>query len=177
MYSKTFLISRTRKLIKKDQIVRDSIGFREAKFIGILFTADTLEKFEKIKELVKDMEDLGKSVDVLSYLPKGKSNYEFLFNIFTSQDLSFFGKFTNKDVTNFANKKFDYLLCLDTNLSPIIENVMAMSQAHCRMGCHSENSDQLFEFMIRQDNTKSVVDLIRDLGRYLKNLTKESAYV
>ena len=91
--------------------------------------------------------------------------------------LTFFGKFTNPEVTNFAKTKFDYLLCLDTNLSSVMKNIIAMSQSHCRMGCHSEKNAQLFEFMISQDESKSSIDLINDLARYLKNLTKESAYV
>lgn len=177
MYSKTFLNYRTKKAIRKDQLKRDSIGFNEARYFGILFTADSEEKFTRIKSLVKDLEDLGKNIEVISYLPKGKTNFEFLFNIFTSQDISFFGKFTNDDVNKFIQKKFDYLLCLDVRLHPVIENIIAMSQAHCRVGRYDEIHKDMFEFMISQDESKTYIHLIDEISRYLKTLTKESAYV
>jgi len=177
MYSTTFLNLRTRKAIKRDKLKRDSIGFNDARFFGIIFTADSHDKFERIKMLVKDLESLGKNVDVISYLPKGKNNFEFLFNIFTAQDISFFGKFVNEDVSKFIQKKFDYLLCLDAKILPVIENVLALSQAHCRMGRYNELHKPLFEFMISQDDSKNSIHLIDEISRYLKNINKESAYV
>jgi hypothetical protein len=135
------------------------------------------EKFSKIKMLQKDFEQLGKQVEVLSFLPKGATNYEFLFNIFTLQDISFTGKFRNEDVNKFAATRFDYLLVFDSSLSPIMRNIVARSNAHCRMGCYFEDSEKLFEFMISQNEQRNSLHLINEITKYLKGLNKESAYV
>lgn len=176
MYSKALLRFRTNRLLKRNTINRDSIGFSQAKLIGILFTMESEEKFKNVKLLQKDLEELGKKVEVLTYLPKGATNYEFLYKVFSKQDLTFTGKFNNDDALRFADAKFDYLLVLDGTLSPIMKNLIAMSQAHCRMGCYSEDSERFFEFMISQEDPGDSIHLIREITKYLKGLSKESAY-
>ena len=177
MYSKTLLNFRTSRLLKRNDLQRDSIGFSQSKLIGILFTMEGEEKFKLVKMLQKDLEELGKKVEVLSHLPKGATNYEFLYKIFNKQDVSFTGKFKNDDVLRFAGAKFDYLLVLDSTLSPLIQNIIAMSQAHCRMGSHSDESEKFFEFMVAQKEKQNSIQLIQEISKYLKGLTKESSYV
>lgn len=110
----------------------------------------------------------GKKVTVLEYLPKQKDNYEFLFDFFTSKDLSFWGKVKSPDADRFIETPFDYLYCIDNDSNPLILHVLARSKARCRIGKFAKPFDPYFELMIEQNG--SVKNLIDSMYKYTKQL-------
>ncbi|MGK7391558.1 MAG: DUF1493 family protein [Candidatus Cyclobacteriaceae bacterium M2_1C_046] len=169
MIGNKLLTYRTKKLALKKPRRNCSISYSDAKRTGIIFTVDDLEKHEMIKSFIKKLKKDEKNVEVLCYLPKGKENYEFVFNYFTEKDVTFFGKFNNSDVIRFAASNFDYLFCLDCNPNPMIESVLALSKSNCRIGCYHPEKDRFYELMI-QPKDKSTETLINDIYRYTKIL-------
>ena len=136
--------------------------------MGIIFSVEDRQKHDDIKEFIKRLEQDGKQVKVLEFLPKRKENYEFLFDFFTTQDLNFWGKVDKPEATNFSQTAFDYLFYIDTEHNPLILNLLAQSKAHCRVGKFQEGNERFFEFMIETNGTTS--GLINNMYQYTKQL-------
>ncbi|MBL6448947.1 hypothetical protein JMN32_21735 [Fulvivirga sp. 29W222] len=171
MLSKKIISYKTKALVKKSKVARNNISYEQAKSIGIIFTIDDLAKHETIKQLVSKLEKDGKKVQVLAFLPKGKENFEFLFDFFTDKDVSIWGKFTSEQVHNFVEKPFDYLFYLDNKSNPLMTNILAMSKAKCRVGKFNEVNNQLCELMIQPQNGSSIQHLADEMYRYTKILS------
>ena len=170
MFGKKFLSMRTKTTLKKNKIIRASTSFNDAKTIGIIFSADDKFKFDCIKQFKKDLENEGKMVVVLSYLGKGKENHEFLFDFFTARDISFWGRFTSTLVKNFIAQPFDFLFAVDIKSNIYTDNILACSQAKCRVGPFRENKSQFFELMININDSKPISALINDMYHFTKRL-------
>lgn len=162
------LTLRTKSYIKKSQTPRATTPYKNVQTVGVLFTVEDKKKHDEVKELVHRFEKDGKRVQVFTFLPKNKDNYEFLFDFFTEKDISFWGKITSGNAEKFYNTSFDFLYYLDIHPNPVLLNIMARSKAKCRIGRYWENGRSYFELMIDTvGNTKS---LIEGLYRYSTQL-------
>jgi hypothetical protein len=152
---------KTRLVARSNKALRTSLPYRQAIQIGLIFTAEDKQKHEEIKELVKRLEHEGKQVKVLSFLPKNKENYDFMFDFFSEADLSFWGNITNETANRFANVPFDFLFYLDTSPNPHILNIIARSQSKCRVGLYAPDLVPYFELMVEIKNgTRTLIDAI-----------------
>ena len=164
-----FLKFRTNQLIKSNKVSRDSVPYKVAQQIGIIFSVEDKVKHETVKDLIKRFEQDGKKVQVIEYLPPDKQNYEFKFNFFTEKDLSFWGNITSNDALKFADIPFDYLFYLDTIPNPLILHLLAMSQARCRVGRSWDDGHSYFEFMVESmDNVQGMVETMYKYTTQLK---------
>jgi hypothetical protein len=159
---------RTNSALKKKGAIRASIPYKHAKSVGVIFSVEDKQKHDHIKEFVRHLEQDGKKVDVLEFLPKKKENYEFLYDFFTIEDLSFWGKITSEKAIKFCNTPFDYLFYIDTEHNPLLLDVLARCKAACRVGKSDGMESEFFEFMI-QDGS-SVKSLIDNIYKYTRSL-------
>ncbi|MBL3655941.1 DUF6913 domain-containing protein [Fulvivirga sediminis] len=169
MLNKKILGYRTSSILKNNKAKRLSTNYKDAGSIGIIYTSEDWGKHHIVKEFKKSLEDDGKEVKVLTLLPKGLENFEFLFDFFTTKDISFWGNFTAEQVHKFVNATFDYLFYLDTKSNLLIKNILALSKARCRVGKYEETDSQFFELMIntRSDSTS---ELVNEMYKYTKIL-------
>lgn len=159
---------RTRKALQKNQTLRASLPYQQAHTIGILFTVEDKQKHADIKEFIHQLEQDGKKVQVLEFLPLKKENYEFRFDFFTIKDLSFWGKINSAHAQKFLETPFDYLFYLDKEANPLPLYLLAASKAKCRIGRFVENEEHFFELMIGQNGTTK--GLIDSMYKYTKQL-------
>ncbi|MBY0435136.1 MAG: hypothetical protein K2U26_13595 [Cyclobacteriaceae bacterium] len=164
----TFLKWRTQSALRKNNSLRASTPYKKSNSVGIIFSVEDRQKHDDIKEFVKHLEQDGKQVKVLEFLPKKKENYEFLFDFFTVQDLTFWGKIENSHAGNFSELPFDYLFYVDNEHNPLVLDLLARSKAHCRVGKRQEGNEAYFEFMI--DHNGTVKGLIENMYKYTKQL-------
>ncbi|MGD1959954.1 MAG: hypothetical protein ACFB2Y_13930 [Fulvivirga sp.] len=170
MLNKKFLSFKTRSYLKNNNITRANTAYSSAKTIGILFSVEDLKKHEQIKHLIKNLEKDGKQVSVLAYLPKGTQNFEFKFDFFTIDELTFWGKFESQAIQNFVNQSFDYLFYIDTESNALIRNILAMSKSKCRIGNYDEENAKFCEMMV-QGKDKTIESLIKEMYKYTQLLT------
>jgi hypothetical protein len=168
MFKLNFLRLRTNSLLKRNKSIRASIPYAQSKSIGVIFTVEDRKKHEEIKEFVKHLEQDGKMVRVLEFLPKEKENYDFLYSFFTLKHLNFWGNITSSEAIQFADQPFDYLFHLDTASTPLFEHLLARTKAHCRIGKFRENEDAFYELMI--DCKGSFKELLDSIYKYTKEL-------
>ncbi len=164
-----FLNLRTANTLKKNKTARATIPFASARNIGVIFTVEDKQKHELVKAFVHRLEKEGKKVTVMSFLPKGKDNYEFLFDFFSIDDISLWGKIENPAVDKFCKTVFDYLYYIDLQPNPILLNLLARSKASCRIGKHWTEGHPYFELMIEaQPNIRSLTDGFYQYSAQLK---------
>ncbi|MEM8568956.1 MAG: hypothetical protein AAGF85_21030 [Bacteroidota bacterium] len=107
MLNKKFLALKTRSYLKKNNTRRANLAYNSAQTRGIIFTVEDVKKHELIKKFIKNLEEDGKKVSVLTYLPKGMENFEFKFDFFSINEFNFWGKSESQVIRNFANQSFD----------------------------------------------------------------------
>ena len=159
-----FLNIRTNNQLKKNKSLRSSIPYKQALTVGVLFTVEDKKKHDDIKEFIHKLEQDGKKVQVLEYLPVKKDNYEFMFDFFTINDISFWGKIESEKTLKFSDTPFDYLFCLDTERNPMVLYLLARSKAKCRVGRFQDQEKSFFELMI--DSTGGTKNLIDSIYKY-----------
>ena len=150
---------RTKSYLKHNKVLRSNLPYKKAALVGIIFSVEDKQKHDDIKEFMKKLEHDGKQVKVMSFLPKQKDNYEFLFDFFTDKDLSFWGHITSNSAAYFADTPFDFLYYLDTTPNPFILNLIARCKAKCRVGKFWEMGEPYFEMMIEsKGGTRNLID-------------------
>jgi hypothetical protein len=150
---------KTNSYLKHNTALRASLPYKQAASIGVIFTVEDKAKHDEVKDFVKKLEHDGKQVKVLSYLPKNKDNYEFMYDFFTEKDVTFWGNISSESVNRFVEMPFDFLFYIDVNANPLILNILARSKAKCRVGKFWENGKRYFEFMIEVKNgTRTLID-------------------
>lgn len=170
MLNKKLLSLKTRSYQKKNDVQRANMAYDSARNVGILFSTEDLKKHEQIKQFIKNLEQDGKKVSVLTYLAKGMQNFEFKFDFFTINELSFWGKFESKHILNFAAQPFDYLFYIDLESNVLIRNILAMSKAKCRVGNYDQENEGFCEMMV-QGKEKTTESLIKEMYKYTQLLT------
>ncbi len=159
MMKLNFLKFRTNLILKNSKTLRSNVAYTNAQKIGIIFTVEDKAKHETVKELIKKFEHDGKQVQVIEFLPDKKENYEFRFDFFTDNDLSFWGNITSSEALKFAATPFDFLYYLDIDANPLILHILALSKAKCRVGRSWDDGRSYFEFMVESvANFKMMVD-------------------
>ncbi len=164
----TFLNIRTNSHLKRNKTIRTNLPYKQALTVGIIFTVEDKQKHDVVKELVKKLEHDGKKVQVMEFLPKKKDNYEFMFDFFTEDDLTFWGNITSAQALKFADTPFDFLIYLDTVSNPLILHLLARSKSPCRIGKAWPASQPFFELMI--ESTSSTRSLMENIYTYTTQL-------
>jgi len=169
MFKMNFLRWRTDSALKNNKSLRASLPYNQAKNIGIIFSVEDKQKHSDVKEFIGHLETDGKQVKVLEFLPKMKENYDFLFDFFTIEDLSFWGSINSELAERFSETPFDYLFYIDNQSNPLVLNLLARSKARCRVGKFAEEESHFYELMIESQGTvKGLIDNMYKYTRLLK---------
>jgi hypothetical protein len=168
MLKMNFLKMRTCAALKKNGNPRKSTPYKKAASVGIIFSVEDKQKHDDIKEFIRQLEQDGKKVNVLEFLPRKKENFEFLFDFFTIDELSFWGKITSSHAIKFMAMPFDYLFYIDQEANPLVLNLMAGSRALCRIGKFAPGESSFYELMIEHKGT--VKGLIENMYKYTRQI-------
>jgi len=168
---KRLLSWRTARIARRNQSPRVSTPYKDAMLIGIIFSVVDRPKHDAITKVEKEMAEAGKKVKVLSFLGKGKDNYDFKYDFFTENDVNIAGKINAKNVHEFAQTRFDYLFCVDIAPTGWMESVLAMSRAKCRVGPYTNgNLSGCYELMIKVKDDYNSAQLFEKMLYYVKKL-------
>ena len=159
---------RTGVQLKRNRTERVTIPYSRAKQIGIIWSVEDKVKHDTIKGLIKKFEQDGKQIQVIEFLPKKKDNYEFRFDFFTEEHVSFWGEINSTGALKFSNTEFDYLFYLDATPNPLILNLLARSKAKCRVGRSWAEGYPYFELMI--DSVSNIGTMCETMYKYATQL-------
>jgi hypothetical protein len=162
------LKARTDWELKKNKTPRSTVPYKQALNVGVIFTVEDKQKHEAVKDFVKKLEHDGKKVQVIEFLPKDRENYDFKYDFFSENDLSFWGKITAENAIRFSDAPFDYLFYIDINPNPFVLHLLARGKARCRVGRSWPDARPYFEFMIESFNSNQ--SLIEGMYKYTSQL-------
>jgi len=162
------LKARTEWALKKNKASRTTVPYRQALNVGVVFTVEDRQKHEAVKEFIKKLENDGKKVQVIEFLPADKENFEFKFDFFSEKDLSFWGQVTAENAIRFSEAPFDFLFYIDITPNPFIMYLLARGKARCRVGRSWTHARNYFEFMIESINSNQ--SLIESIYKYTSQL-------
>jgi len=147
MIFKKYIQHKNKQLRKLPSSGHINISYKKSTSLGMIFTHDSIDKISRAEQLSKLFLKDGKHVKIMAFKPVGQVNH-LPYDTFTLKDITFWGEYNRSNVNNFIKQEFDFLFCIDDEPDLIIENIMALSKARCRVGKYSESNQDLFELMI-----------------------------
>lgn len=159
----------TKRLIKTRRATRMHVGFRQAQHIGILYSAGNPQKQQVVRQLAKQLQKMGKQVTGLCYATIPMQQTANDFPTVTQHDLHYWGTITHPQAQAFVNTPFDYLFQVDLMGHPILNYLLAKSQAQCRIGYYDPTRTNLFEIMVmfeRKDDKEVMTALVEQMIHY-----------
>lgn len=166
---KFFFDWRSTQLLRKFRAPRQTLNYKEAKSVGILFITHNDNMHQAVNHFIKMLKQEGKKYTALTFFDRQSDNpYTFKYDFFTEKDIDFFGNIKSEPVTEFINTDFDYLYCLCTEPTDVFDPILASCKAKCRVGFFRENKVGLFEMMIQLKPEESVDKLIDQMVHYTK---------
>lgn len=170
LFKKLFIERNTKRAIKKSTVSRDNISFKKAQSIGIIYSWEGKRKAEIINEFAKEMDMSGKKVQILCYSRVDLKIVPVEVDFFSEKDFDNFGNLKSEKLKNFKNLRFDFLYHLDTLPNVYIENIMALSNARCRVSRADYTRKDLYDFMIQIRGNVGIEKLCHEILHYTKAL-------
>jgi len=160
------------KLLKQNTVKRQTVNYEQAERIGILVTLTDHEKQHTIDDFIAHFTADHKEVQILCYDRRRARNKIFGYLQFTNKDISAFGRFKAEHLIDFVNSRFDYLIHLDTESDEVLDKILTLSQAKCRIGCDIDNHHSFYELMFRADSLYDLCELIMRYVRLVSTSTE-----
>lgn len=140
-------------------------NINQAASIGILFNATEQVSFDIVKELVKNLSNKNKSIEVLGYVDTKQLIDHYLyrkgFDFFTRKQLNWYFKPESENVEGFIKKPFDLLLDLSLDNPYPLKYILTFSEAKFKAGRYSENCNYL-DLMIDITKEKEAMSALKN---------------
>ncbi|MEP3388692.1 MAG: hypothetical protein ABJO02_10920 [Reichenbachiella sp.] len=169
MIRKILLKIKTGLALKKNDAIRVSDAYKEAKKIGLLYSLDENRSEELVKDLIAKFESDQKQISAMTFVPVAAKLSDPGYAYFNEKDLNAKGNWSKETVSQFKNEPFDFLVSLDWNQNKYTQNILAGSKAKCRVGRYEEGKDQYFEMMINPNDDK-YASYLTQVYHYLTNV-------
>lgn len=169
MFRKFLLLFKTKIILKTNNAIRISKSYKQTQNIGIIFTYNGEKNRILINKFLNKIEQEGKKVQLLAYIPKIFKEETFDFPNFMIKDMDFLRDFNNSLLSQFEQNVFDYLINADIQSNIVIENVLANSKSKCRVGRYQKNKHDFYELMIDYKGNNHEQFLVQ-VYHYIKNI-------
>lgn len=158
--AKKFIEFQLPNLLRKSQVRRHTVNYQDAQRVGVLVTLQEYEKQHDIDAFVDRLVADHKEVEVLCYDKRRAHNKIFGYIQFTDRDISMFGSIRTEYVIDFMNRDFDYLFHLDTESDVILDKILILSRAKCRVGCDVPGHRDFYELMVKANSQQDLSEMI-----------------
>lgn len=160
------------KELKKVNRRKRVIGFDAAKKIGILYDCSQEAHYREVVNLVKRLEQQGKTVHALGFvrhkeMPQytmAQLNYSYCHR----SDFSLTFKLKSPQLQNFSRAGFDLLMDISPNDLFLMKFLAGLCDATYKAGPFSDEYVDIFDLMIQEKETAGIKELIEHMLHYLK---------
>ncbi len=161
----------TQRLVESRKTIRANVGFTNAQLLGILYSHDHPHKYEAVLRFTDKAKRLGKQVAGLCYVTEPAQASNSAFPAVTHRDVKVWGTISHPQAKHFVNTPFDYLYHAELVSNPVLDYLLAKSQAKCRVGYFDPARAGLFEMMVTFDK-KADSNEIDDLAAQMLHYTQ-----
>ena len=151
----------THFLAKKIKPLRSNVGFSKARTIGVLYSYGSPEKHEILQRFIRNLKNLDKQIGVLCYTVAKDRVHQGsnLLYSFDHEALTPLGRVHSDRIQKFIDTPFDYLFHIDLDSNPILDFIVAKSNAKCRIGYFDTGRKNLFEVMVKVNRVDTIEDI------------------
>ncbi len=146
-------------------------NLQDARKIGILYTVEDVNDYERVAEFVTALQEEQKEVKALGFVKNKNLIERFLpklsFDFFSKKDLTWFYKPIHTQVKDFIDKEFDLVIDLSLKDSFPIKYIAGLSNALCRVGKFSEENSDYYDLMIDVKPSMTTEDYFGNIRHYL----------
>ncbi len=149
-------------------------NFANAKSIAVIYPITTTDYQDFINQYIDYLRgDIGfKKIVSLGYyegaqLPNFIVNESFKYKYFTKKELDFSRFGNSKDVQEFLKEDFEILVDLSRDFVVPIKHIVASSDAGLKIGRHSAENEEFFDFMVEMNNSSPVSHFIKEVNTFL----------
>ncbi len=143
-----------------------------AQTVGILFAIDDRKTLDKVRSMLKKLQQNNIQTYALGYIPVSKPDDFYLsqkgFNFFSDNDLSFFLAPNNEAAIEFMSAEFDILIDLYSEPYFPTNYIIQKSNAKFKVGCTCESKP--FDLMIDVQNNTNADYYFEQVLHYLEML-------
>jgi len=143
--------------------------FSESERIGLIYSWEDSQKEKSVYAFAKSI-GIEKSITFLCFNPIKKFEPATDNPTFSKADFNLFGKIKSQAVLSFMEEPFDYLFHLDFDVNPLIRPLLAKSRANCKVGCHSEDGEGIYDLMIKINKSAGLKNLSDQMLIYVNAL-------
>lgn len=145
-------------------------SFADAKKVGILIDATDIKAV--LSPIESALKSEGKEVITMVLDTPSKEPKKLPPNCIriTTKEFSRLGKVTNSRIQSFLKTEFDFLFSLNTSPTLLAQNILAKTEAKCRIGVYEENSVNYCDFMIAPSANENLSQIAQRILKYSKEI-------
>ncbi len=167
----TYCINREISASSREKI---ATNITRAKTVGILFSLDNEQHYEKISQIIDNLTVQKKTVQAIAFVPSKQIPNFFIpkmkISVFTSNNLNLVGIPNSGFIKDFINNKFDILIDLTlTDYLPLYY-IAGVSQATFKAGRYQKKMVQVFDFLVRKRDDMTDSEYFKYLLDYLTKI-------
>jgi hypothetical protein len=156
------------KMLKQLDVRRNPLPFGDAKSVGILFDATDSQTRDQIIAYVDQLKRSKPYTASIGYFDSKQDISVFSFKAFNKNDLDWLGRPKTDIIETYANRPFDYLICIYEDTCLPIEYLAALSNAHFRVGPYTENT-YCYDLII-DTKDKGIKHYLKEVDFYLNKI-------
>lgn len=161
----------TKWTLYRNKTSRVSPAYGDAEKVGILYTYENKQKHLQVINFARQLKKQYRHVSVLCYLPNHQLDYDYKTLTLSPEDISITGHINDKKAADFLSLAFDYLYLVNLNQDKIINYLLSISNAKCRVGFYTPNQANFFELMINLPPEKWDIEfLIQQMFNYTQKI-------
>lgn len=166
-----------KKAMAKEGDNHQTITFKNARSIGLLFDASKGEKLQELNNYTQTLKQRGFKVDTLVYFKDEKQAAQYKRSYFTNKQVNFVWVPKGRTVEQFMHQPFDLLINLYLNDSPALEYISAAAAAKYRVGRYVAHKTWYCDLMVNLGERQEMSYFIKQIEHYLNYINKDAKAV
>lgn len=157
------------RMLSSRKFNRTFLSWGDVKSIGVLFDSTDAKLNNEIVGFIKKYKKEGLDVQCLAMIDKKIETTSFIFDTFSSKNISWASVPNFEELNNFHNKKFDILLNFYPVGNKTLEFISIVSKARMRIGLDGTDID-CSDLLVGNNNTQSFSELISEAKKILSKM-------
>jgi len=150
------------------------MNFAQAKNIGLLFDATSLERRNEVLAYAKKLRSQDKKVTLLGFFDSKQEAADFTFNYFNRSGIDWAKRPKSEHVEFFLQAPYDIFIHLDPNPSVITEHIAALTEAHMKVG-PAAGHIATYDLMVDVNDTSTLKGFIQQIEQLFKKMNVNHA--
>ena len=139
--------------------------------LGILYTSESRDDIQIIRQLKQDFKSRGMIVKSLAYIDDKVDTTNLTQKAFSKNNITWDGIPQSPFVDEFINWEFDLLVCPLPHMKQCLEYIIDLTTANLKVGCNSEGAEEHYDIIIDGCRDKQLNDILAEIFQHLKILS------